>query len=75
MSNVLTIVPEGWLEIPNANQLLTNFGDVVQAMSFLANKEWTMFEPVVESALPPNTTILEAYQLGDSFFVRLGSTL
>lgn len=74
MSDVLTIVPPDWTEIPGANQLLLDYGDINQAMVFLINKEWTMFEPVIETHMVQGQTLLEAYMLNDSFFVRFGLT-
>lgn len=75
MSDVIAIVPEGWLEIQNANQLMADYGDMVQIMGFLANHDWNMFNTVVDMHLPPDTSVAEAYMLGDSFFVRLQSTV
>lgn len=44
-------------------------------MSLLANKEWSAFETLYEPFIPVDSTTLEAYILGDSIFVRFGSTL
>jgi len=76
MSEILTVVPPDWLEIPNANQLIADSGyEAGYWTGLMSNKEWAQFETLYETHLPPNESTDNAYILGDSIFVHTFSTL
>lgn len=71
MSDILTVVPPDWIEIKNAGQLITDSGyEPDYWMELLGNKEWSAFETLYDTLLPPNTSTDNAYILGDSIFVH-----
>lgn len=75
MGEILTVVPPDWLEIPNANQLMTDNGyETGYWYDLLARKQWAEFETMYDWLLPPNTSTADAQILGDSVFVKTFST-
>ena len=76
MSEILAIAPADWLEIKNAQQLMTDSGyENGYWYELMASKQWPAFETLYDMFLPPNTSTADAQILSDSIFVKTFSTL
>lgn len=76
MSEILAIAPSDWINIPNANQMMTDSGyERGYWYELMASKQWSAFETLYDMLLPPNTSTEDAQILGDSIFVKTFSTL
>lgn len=71
MADILTIVPADWLEIKNAQQLMTDSGyENGYWYELMASKQWSAFETLYDMFLPAGTSTADAQILGDSIFVK-----
>lgn len=73
MSEFLMVVPEGWVEIDNATDLIANYGGEIAVQDLLSRGEFNTIDTVIEPAgLPPSgMTVMNARMFNEGGVSRL----